>query len=232
MQEALDAVLALGRKCDAFGEGTLDDGHISRTHAELERRSGSTPVIRDTGSRNGTYVNGSRVQEHPLVAGDIIGMGRALLMVVHEPPAPEVDPPEDLVGHSYAFLATLATVQNAAPRGPTLLWGESGVGKDVLAQHLHRCSGRAGPLEIIRCGGLKDDDHVLRASGGTLVLDNVEELSAAAQLRVIDHLESGALVGTGIVACTVEPPESLAHRLRPELLHRLRRWSIRVPSLT
>ena len=65
-----DGAIALGRKSDAFGVGTLDDGHISRAHVELDRGTGGTPTVRDTGSRNGTYVNGSRVQEHPLVAGD------------------------------------------------------------------------------------------------------------------------------------------------------------------
>ena len=233
----LDTTLALGRRSDAFGEGTLDDGHISRAHAELDRGTGGTPIIRDAGSRNGTYVNGSRIQEHPLVAGDVIGMGRALLMVVREPPPPEVEPGDELVGHSYAFLSTLSTVHKAAPRGPTLLWGESGVGKDALAQHLHHVSGRSGPLETLRCGRLRDEDDVVRAlmdaaREGTLVLDNVEELPASAQLLMVDRLESDAPEYTGVVACTVETPESLAHRLRPELLHRLRRWSIRVPSLT
>ena len=233
----LDDTLAVGRKSEAFGHGALDDGHISRLHAEFDRGSGGTPVIRDVGSRNGTYVNGGRIQEHPLVAGDIVGMGRALLMVIREPAPPTLDKPVALVGHSYAFVSTLLTIAKAAPRGPTLLWGESGVGKDALAQHLHDVSNRTGSLEVLRCGRLQDDTAVVEAildaaRGGTLVLDNAEELPAAAQLLLVDALESDRLEGTGVVACTVETPEALAHRLRPELLHRLRRWSIRIPSLT
>ena len=233
----LDDTLAVGRKSEAFGHGALDDGHISRLHAEFDRGSGGTPVIRDVGSRNGTYVNGGRIQEHPLVAGDIVGMGRALLMVIREPAPPTLDKPVALVGHSYAFVSTLLTIAKAAPRGPTLLWGESGVGKDALAQHLHDVSNRTGSLEVLRCGRLQDDTAVVEAildaaRGGTLVLDNAEELPSAAQLLLVDALESDRLEGTGVVACTVETPEALAHRLRPELLHRLRRWSIRIPSLT
>lgn len=233
----LDDTLAVGRKSEAFGQGALDDGHISRLHAEFDRGTGGTPVVRDVGSRNGTYVNGGRIQEHPLVAGDIVGMGRALLMVVREPAAPTIERPETLVGHSYAFVSTLATIAKAAPRGPTLLWGESGVGKDVLAQRLHDVSNRRGAFEVLRCGRLQEDIAVVEAildaaRGGTLALDNVEELPSAAQLLLVDALESDRLEGTGVVACTVETPEALAHRLRPELLHRLRRWSIRIPSLT
>lgn len=234
---ALDGPVRLGRKSDAFGVGVLDDSHLSRAHAEFDRGTGGTPIIRDAGSRNGTYVNGSRIQEHPLVSGDVVGLGRALLMVTREPQAPEVPSPAGLVGKSYAFLAAVATVGKASTRGPTLLWGESGAGKGALARHLHAVSGRTGPLEVTRCGRSQDEESLLRAvleaaSGGTVVLDNVEELPADAQLVLVDQLDSAALQDTGIVACTVESPESLTHRIRPELLHRLRRWSIRVPSLT
>lgn len=234
---ALDGALGLGRKSGAFGDGVLDDGHISRTHAEFDRGSGGTPLVRDAGSRNGTYVNGSRIQEHPLISGDVIGLGRALLMVTREPQPPAEQAPEGMVGNSYAFLSTVATVGKASTRGPTLLWGESGVGKDSLARHLHNVSGRTGSLEIIRCGRSQDEETLLRAvleaaAGGTVVLDNVEELPADAQLLLVDRLDAVEFQDTGIVACTVESPDGLAHRLRPELLHRLRRWSIRVPSLT
>ncbi len=234
----LEDTLDLGRKSAAFGEGVLEDGHISRDHAHFERGTGGAPMVRDAGSRNGTYVNGTRVQEHPLVAGDVVGLGRALLMVVREPDAPDLEPPSGLIGRSHAFLTTLDTVRKAASRGPTVLWGESGVGKDTLAVHLHEHSGRSGPLEVVRCGRLGDDDGIstLRAMieaarGGTLVFDTVEELPKDAQLLLTEHLEADELAGTGIVACTVETPDGLAQRLRPELLNRLRRWSIRVPAL-
>ncbi|MBV1860346.1 MAG: FHA domain-containing protein [Nannocystaceae bacterium] len=234
---ALDGPVSLGRKSDTFGDGVLDDGHISRAHAEFDQGSAGTPIVRDVGSRNGTYVNGSRIQEHPLVAGDVIGLGRALLMVTRDPQPPDVHAPQGMVGTSYAFLSTVATVAKASTRGPTLLWGESGVGKNALAQHLHAVSGRTGPLEVTRCGPSQDEETLLRAvleaaSGGTVVLGNVEELPAAAQLLLVDALDGPELQGTGVVACTVESPDGLAQRLRPELLHRLRRWSIRVPSLT
>ncbi|MGH1341026.1 MAG: FHA domain-containing protein [Nannocystales bacterium] len=234
---ALDGPLALGRKSDGFGAGVLDDGHISRAHAEFDPRSAGTPMLRDAGSRNGTYVNGSRVQEHPLVSGDVVGLGRALLLVTREPQPPTERAPEGLVGNSHAFLSAIATVRKASTRGPTLLWGESGVGKSVFARHLHGVSGRKGPLEVTRCGRTPDEETLLRAvldaaSGGTVVLDNVEELPPAAQLLLVDRLDAAEFQDTGLVACTVESPEGLAHRLRPELVHRLRRWSIRVPSLT
>lgn len=232
---ALDDAVQLGRKSSVFGSGVLDDGHISRAHAEFDRASGGVPLVRDLDSRNGTFVNGVRVQEQPLVAGDVVGMGRALLLVIREPVAPSPPPSPSLVGTSFALAAARCTIAKAATRGPTLLWGESGSGKDALARDLHELSERNGPLEFVRCGRQSDQEllAVLEAAqGGTVVLDTIEELPPSGQLLLFDQLETGRLRETGVVACTVESPDALAHRLRPELLHRIRRWSIRVPSLT
>lgn len=234
----VDDPVEIGRKGTTFGEGVLDDGALSRAHAQLELGSGGTPTLRDLDSRNGTFVNGSRVREHPLVSGDVIGLGRILLMPVREP-KPPVHAATELVGASHAFCATLATLEKAARRGPTLLWGESGVGKDALARRLHESSARSGPLHVLRCGGLPperaaDTMHAMLdgARDGTLILDTVEELPSSAQLVLLDRLDADDLGGAHIVACTIEPPDGLAARLRPELVNRLRRWSIRVPSLS
>ena len=234
---ALAEALQLGRKSEVFGAGALDDGHVSRAHAELEAVSGGTWTLRDVGSHNGTYVNGRRIQEHPLVPGDVVGMGRALLLVVREPAVDTAGPETTLVGQTHAFVSTLATIRNAATHGPTVLWGEAGVGKDALARALHHASKRPGALRVLRCGRHEDEATRLAAALeaselGTVVLDQVEELSTASQLVLVDALERDLPQARGVVACTVETPDALAHRLRPELLHRLRRWSIRVPSLT
>ncbi len=235
---ALDRAVEVGRKGDTFGEGVLDDAALSRAHAQFDRGGGGGPTLRDLDSRNGTFVNGSRVREHPLVSGDVVGLGRVLLMPVREP-RPPIHAATELVGNSHAFCSTLATLEKAARRGPTLLWGESGVGKDVLARRLHEASERQGPLHVLRCGGLAKDGaadtiHAMldAACDGTLVLDTVEELPAPAQLALLDRLEAQALGGAHVVGCTVEGPNGLSAKLRPELVNRLRRWSIRVPPLS
>lgn len=58
-----------------------DDGQVSRVHAVLERLAGSWSV-RDVSSRNGTFVNGSRVSgEIRVGAGDEIRVGRTRIVV-------------------------------------------------------------------------------------------------------------------------------------------------------
>jgi pSer/pThr/pTyr-binding forkhead associated (FHA) protein len=57
------------------------DAQVSRTHAVLERIAGRW-VVRDVGSRNGTYVNGERVQEPVrLAADDEIRVGKSRLVL-------------------------------------------------------------------------------------------------------------------------------------------------------
>ncbi|CUU54049.1 ABC-type multidrug transport system, ATPase component [Parafrankia irregularis] len=71
------ASVVIGRapECDVV----LGDPLVSRRHAEL-RRSGTEWKIVDLGSWNGTFVNGRRIeQQAPLAAGDIVGIGHALL---------------------------------------------------------------------------------------------------------------------------------------------------------
>lgn len=58
----------------------LDDVTVSRHHAEFEV-TGETLMVRDLGSTNGTYVNGSRAEAAELVSGDEVIIGRFHLVV-------------------------------------------------------------------------------------------------------------------------------------------------------
>lgn len=71
--------LTLGRDpdCDVF----LNDVTVSRRHAVLRVRAGVVSV-EDSGSLNGTYVNGVRVDEAPLGAGDRLQVGRFVMTFV------------------------------------------------------------------------------------------------------------------------------------------------------
>ncbi len=78
---ALDTELVtLGRHphSDIF----LDDISVSRRHAEV-RRLGSRYVVRDVGSLNGTYVQGQRVDEHELLDGEVLQIGRYKMIFAH-----------------------------------------------------------------------------------------------------------------------------------------------------
>jgi adenylate cyclase len=76
------------------------DPTISRRHAEVDYRDGSI-TVRDLGSSNGTFVNGSRVDASPVTAGDMITFGKVGFKVQHVGPiatpprgsAPTITPP-------------------------------------------------------------------------------------------------------------------------------------------
>src|SRR5438067_4827994 len=101
----------------------------------------------------------------------------------------------------------------ARPRSPVLLLGETGVGKEVLARHLHARSPPSAPFVHINCAGINantaeselfghekgaftDAKNSRRglveiATGGTLFLDEVGELSSPTQAKLLTFLDSG-----------------------------------------
>ena len=68
-------VIGRSSACDV----PLDDASASRRHAELRRRGGETVLV-DLDSTNGTLVNGRRVREAPLRAGDRITIGTTTIV--------------------------------------------------------------------------------------------------------------------------------------------------------
>ncbi|MGP1309025.1 MAG: FHA domain-containing protein [Phycisphaerales bacterium] len=75
-------------------------GTVSRQHCEV-RVDDDEPVVRDLGSSNGTFLNGKRVTESPIDAGDLLRVGPTTFTVVVDgipdvvtPPSEEPDEPE------------------------------------------------------------------------------------------------------------------------------------------
>jgi two-component system cell cycle response regulator len=68
----------IGRARDAWVR--LDDVGISRHHASIRRAGPAEFVIEDTGSTNGVYVNGARIQTARLVSGDQVQVGSEVLL--------------------------------------------------------------------------------------------------------------------------------------------------------
>ncbi|WP_156678981.1 sigma-54-dependent transcriptional regulator [Sphingomonas profundi] len=122
---------------------------------------------------------------------------------------------DEVVGSASDFRAALAIAAKAArARVPVLIEGESGVGKEVVAQAIHAASPRAKrPLIVVNCGAIPAnlveselfghekgaftgafDRHVGKfqdADGGTLFLDEIGELPFDAQVKLLRVLQSG-----------------------------------------
>ncbi|MDF1563013.1 MAG: sigma-54 dependent transcriptional regulator [Deltaproteobacteria bacterium] len=123
--------------------------------------------------------------------------------------------PDGLIGQSPAFRASLDLVRQAAPSNATvLLQGESGTGKELIARALHALSERSdGPFVAVNCAAIPETlleselfgvekgaytgasarraGRFQRADRGTLFLDEVGELSAPVQAKLLRVLQSG-----------------------------------------
>lgn len=119
----------------------------------------------------------------------------------------------DVVGADLGLREVMKLVRQIAPsNSPTLLLGETGTGKEVIANAIHRSSPRQkGPLISMQCGATPDtllDNELFghekgaftgasggkrgrfeRANGGTLFLDEIGELSLEAQVKLLRVLQ-------------------------------------------
>jgi DNA-binding NtrC family response regulator len=126
-----------------------------------------------------------------------------------------------IIAGSAAMLEVLAIARrSAAGDAKVLITGESGVGKDVIARHIHVSSKRArGPFVAVNCAGLTETlleselfGHVKgsftgayrdkrgklqMAHGGTLFLDEVGEMSLRMQALLLRFLETGEIQSVG-----------------------------------
>lgn len=144
----------LGR--DTRAEIVLHDRASSKRHAEILRSRGSL-LLRDEGSRNGTYVDGRRVESATaLHDGQLVRVGRALFVVRErwEIDEPIVQPFHGLVGR-YALAPVIRELQRAARRQLGLLvLGPTGTGKEVVARAYHRATRPEGPFVAVNVAAL------------------------------------------------------------------------------
>lgn len=207
----------------------LDDSQASREHAELAPTAGGVSVT-DLGSRNGTFVDEQRVDEPATFApvGSCIRIGKSLLAVVEDVElfrrnAPSSKPP--LVG-SARMSEVRRQVETVAPFAhPVLVLGETGTGKERVAEAVHAASQRGGafvpvnssaiPSELVEselfghARGAFSGSHQARtglfrsAEGGTLFLDEIADLPLEAQAKLLRALETGEVRGVGEDRTTV-----------------------------
>lgn len=194
-------------------------GWVSGRHAELkvdERGSGLRFTLRDLGSRNGTLINGERVHEEAHVRpADVFEVGRSFWTVrevgirkLRAQKLSDLDPSGTCSPHLHNIHRTLLRL---APSSiPIVLRGETGTGKQYLARAIHRVSERTGPLVVANLGALSDDrvESVLfggpdspglfeKADGGTLMLEELGELSPTVQGKLLSALTEGRAARVG-----------------------------------
>ncbi|WP_315763476.1 sigma-54 dependent transcriptional regulator [Sphingomonas sp. Y38-1Y] len=128
---------------------------------------------------------------------------------------------DEIVGSAPQFRAALAIAAKAArARIPVLIEGESGVGKEVVAEAIHAASPRAKkPLVRVNCGAIPGNlveselfghekgaftgaferkiGRFQEADGGTLFLDEIGEMPLEAQVKLLRVLQSGELQPLG-----------------------------------
>ncbi len=213
--------LTIGRAPEC--EVQLGHAKLSRQHAVL--RLGPPVTVQDLGSTNGVRIGGDVHRGgDPVVLGTetsfqigpfafvlvsraqlaVTGGGVRDALLVDEPTA---DPPPAFLRD---FAAALINV---------LVLGETGSGKEVLAQRLHALSGRTGPCVAINCAALSEallESELFgheqgaftgasrakvglleSAHGGTVFLDEIGELPLALQPKLLRAIEAREIMRVG-----------------------------------
>ena len=146
----------------------LPDPGLSRVHARL-RRDGAAVQLTDLGSRNGSWLEGRRVEQALAHVGDTFVLSHATVTVqltpmplartlglASAPSAPPCAAPESSVRVSESTLELQRQVERLASRSiSVLLQGETGTGKELIARELHERGERAQrPLKVVNCGAI------------------------------------------------------------------------------
>ncbi len=173
-----------------------------------------------------------------------------------------------VLGAAPAFRRAIELARRVAPTDASVfITGESGSGKELIAQFIHHHSRRSSrQLVAINCaalpepllesemfghvkgaftGAVRDKPGLLEtANGGTLLLDELAEMSKPIQAKLLRVIQDGvvrrvgsettdAVVNVRFIACTNRNPEEAvkAGQLREDLYYRLRVVPIHVPPL-
>lgn len=199
-------------------EVRLSDPTVSRLHCEIDVQKSGFRVT-DLDSTNGTFIDGVRIFSAELAAAGTVAVGgtHLRLELADEPvhvALSRADRFGGVLGGSPEMRRIYAILERVAPTEATILvQGETGTGKEAVAQAVHAASDRsAGPFVAVDCGAIAENlieselfGHVRgafsgavqdraglfeQANGGTLFLDEIGELPLSLQPKLLRVLET------------------------------------------
>jgi transcriptional regulator with GAF, ATPase, and Fis domain len=198
----------------------LGDHAVSRHHCTLRAVERGLQLV-DLGSRNGTFIGDVEITSCYVKSGVQIRIGQTTV-AVHvldtdlEQPIASEERLGPLLGASAAMRRLYPLVEQCAKSNATVLVvGETGTGKELIAEAIHELSGRAGPFVVVDCSALSHDlaeselfghekgaftganatriGAFENADGGTIFLDEIGELPLALQPLLLRVLEARSI---------------------------------------
>lgn len=216
-------VIRLG--ADPLCDIVLTDPTVSRMHAEVRRRGENLELV-DLDSTNGTFIDGISVGRVAIAHGAVFQVGRTQMRLSTHTEQVSIKVTDrtrygNIVGQSSALREIFSIMDRVAPSDLTVvIEGETGTGKELIAQAIHEQSSRKDkPFVVFDCsafpatlleselfghekgafsGAMNRHRGVFeRADGGTIFFDELGEMDIEFQAKFLRVLETGEVRRVG-----------------------------------
>lgn len=208
------------KSCEIY----LDDPFVSSQHATFSISTDGTYMLSDLDSKNGSYIDGTKVQNAEIPSGAILRLGRSRIRFPNNEHFPRRSMQNFIYASEPAEQLVTQIDMAAAASFPVLITGETGTGKEVVARAIHERSSRStAPFIAVNCASLEGDlvnselfghrkgaftgaeknrlGAILSAHRGTLLLDEFGDLPLATQALLLRALETKEVKSVGSDHC-------------------------------